>query len=370
MVRETQFMALRVLVVALTTLWTASFVHAEDSNELIRQGIERRRQRDDEGALRLFEQANELGHSARALAQMGLAEQALGRWVAASEHFRQALAASNDPWIAKNRPTLEDAVARVAGHVGWIEVLGGRAGAEVRLDGKPRGILPLSRPLATTTGTVVIDLVMPGRLPVRRTTSVGPGETTREAFDDLLAQSTVSDRPVDRAGKRLAAARSDDDEADGRLAAAAPATDRGDATPENEPDPGKGGAADAPAEDAHRSSFRTPLVIGTGVLSAAALIFAIVEHRSWYDKVSSFDRMDVCDPHAVGHGSPGCATLYSDAESARTAAFVGYGAAGLLAGTSVVLYFALDQGQPTASDHRVACSAAPGLRGLGCAFRF
>src|SRR5690242_7609040 len=64
-----------------STLGTAAFAEAADptEDELIRQGVESRRHRDDAGALATFQKAYELHKSARAAAQMGLAEFALGR---------------------------------------------------------------------------------------------------------------------------------------------------------------------------------------------------------------------------------------------------------------------------------------------------
>src|SRR5262245_38202257 len=65
----------------------------------IKRGIELRKKGDDEQALREFTQAYQLSKSPRALAQMGVAEQALGRWVDAEVHVERALQASSDGWI-------------------------------------------------------------------------------------------------------------------------------------------------------------------------------------------------------------------------------------------------------------------------------
>lgn len=194
-------MGVRVLVLALGILCVGRGVRAGDADDLIRQGVERRRQGDDVGALGLFERAYQAAQSPRALAQMGLAEQSLGKWVVASEHLKQALAANGDPWIVKNRSVLNEAVTRVGDHVGWLEIFGGTPGAEVRLDGTPRGTLPLPGPITTTTGTLAIELVMGGHVPLRRTTSVRAGEKTREAFDALAVDSTGTPTPGDGGGR-------------------------------------------------------------------------------------------------------------------------------------------------------------------------
>lgn len=360
-------MAIRVLVLAMSILCAGRGVRAGDADDLIRQGVEHRRQGDDPGALLLFERANEMARSPRALAQMGLAEQALGRWVVASEHLKEALAASGDPWIVKNRSILNDAATRVGDHVGRLEILGGTAGAEVRLDGIPRGTLPLPGPLTTTTGTLAIDLVMAGRLPLRRTTSVRPGETTRESFDALLVESSGVSVPGEGGGR-------------GNATQAKKTADLGRPVP-----PVSAAAADhaenqssslgpspvtdvASAAEAHGSSARLPLMIGTGALAAGALIFGVLEHVSWQDKVTSFNEMASCDPNANDYGGAGCAGLHEDALHARNLAFVGYGLAGILAATSAILFLAWDHDAP--AQPRVACSGSPGLHGLDCVLRF
>ena len=53
---------------------------------LIRHGIELRKVHDDEGAAREFQKAYDQVHTPRAAGQLGLAEQALGRWEDAERH--------------------------------------------------------------------------------------------------------------------------------------------------------------------------------------------------------------------------------------------------------------------------------------------
>jgi len=350
---------------ALVTLCLGRTVHAADEgDDLIKQGIECRRKRDDACGLRFFEEAYEKGHSPRALAQIALAEQALGKWVAAAEHLRQALAVRSDAWIDKNRAILSDSASRVAAHVGFLEIFGGSPGAEVRVDGTARGTLPLPRPLATTTGTIAIDLVMMGRLPFRRTTIVQAGETTREAFDELPLEST---------GKAGGEARGD--RAIGRRGEAAGDRSTAASSKNSEPTPDVTGAKSPPVRETApedpeppASSPRWPLVIGTAALSAGSLIVATVEYDKWSGNVDSFNRM-MCDPRLSNRGSAECKSLYDDAGNEKTLMYVGFAAAGALAATSVVLYFALDR-PGTAANHRVACLPTAGSRGVTCALHF
>src|SRR5947209_3601580 len=75
----------------------------------IRRGVDLRKQGRDMDALEEFRKAYAAARSPRALAQIALAEQALGRWVDAESDLDQALASKSDPWIRKNVATLNGA---------------------------------------------------------------------------------------------------------------------------------------------------------------------------------------------------------------------------------------------------------------------
>src|SRR5688572_21173040 len=112
------------MVVLVATVAVPSAAASASADELIKEGVALRRQGNDLGALQRFEQAFQIESSPRALAQIGLAEQALGRWVAAHEHLTQALDSKADAWIVKNRRAITDALAVVGEHVGRLEILG------------------------------------------------------------------------------------------------------------------------------------------------------------------------------------------------------------------------------------------------------
>ena len=171
---------------------------APDAAELVREGVSLRRQAKDEEALQRFQQAYEIDHGARALAQMGLAEQALGRWALAYEHLTQALAATSDPWIATNGGTLRRSRDEVSHHVGKLEIVGGSPGAEVRVDGVVRGQLPLEKPLVLPIGSVTITVARAGFVPVERVAFVRAQQMTRESFDALapVTQAPRADKAV------------------------------------------------------------------------------------------------------------------------------------------------------------------------------
>src|SRR6185436_19818337 len=97
---------------------------AEDPEAIIARGVHLREQGKDEEALAEFRRAFAVAPTAKARAQMALAEQALGMWVAAEEHLKKALEEEKEPWIARNRGALTQAVRTIEQHLGTIVVRG------------------------------------------------------------------------------------------------------------------------------------------------------------------------------------------------------------------------------------------------------
>ena len=128
------------------TLAGASRARAAERSEddLIREGVEARRRRADSEAAELFERAYAIRHSARAAAQMGLAEVALGRWIEAEVHLNESLRARGDAWIKKNTQTLADTLERVRNELGTLDIMGNPAGAEIVIAGRPATIVGLA----------------------------------------------------------------------------------------------------------------------------------------------------------------------------------------------------------------------------------
>jgi hypothetical protein len=160
-----------------------------DVEALLRKGIELRKNGDDDGAYEVFLRAFQTEPSPRAGAQLGLVEQALGDWVHAEEHLGTALAAWDDPWIARNRPDLEQAARYVRRHLGKLDVAGAD-GTELRVNGRDVGRLPLGGPLRVAVGVVILEARLPGRAATLRTTTIRAGELTRERFDDAPNEPT------------------------------------------------------------------------------------------------------------------------------------------------------------------------------------
>ena len=167
---------------ALVLVAFAPPAYADDANAdaLTKQGIELRRQHRDAEALEAFRRAFAITPTPRARAQIALAEQALGRWLEADDDLRQALAHTDDVWIAKNRGVLERAREAIEARLGWLEVAADALGAELWVNGTRRGVLPLDTPVRVEAGTVVVEVRATGYETARRIVAVGPGGSARE----------------------------------------------------------------------------------------------------------------------------------------------------------------------------------------------
>jgi tetratricopeptide (TPR) repeat protein len=173
---------LRVLGLVLLASVFAPRASAQDADALIDEGIALREAGRDTEALVRFEAAHALSPGARSLAQIALAEQALGRFVDAEEDLREALASGTDRFIRRNRALLEQALAEIAGHIGEVTLDGGVEGARVVVDGTDRGRLPLPSPLRLDAGTARVEVEADGFMPFAGSVVVRGGETTTLAI--------------------------------------------------------------------------------------------------------------------------------------------------------------------------------------------
>jgi hypothetical protein len=177
------------------------------SEALVTRGVELRRNGDDEGALRVFTEAYELAHTSRALAQMGLAEQALGHFVNAEAHLVEALSSTTDAWINSRREALEDALATLRTRLGTLELRGGVDGAQVRLDGVVVAHVPITSPIRSPVGTFRLEVVAPGYYPFVRTITIVAEGTTRETVEMTETPREGTSTPVDPEATSIATRR-------------------------------------------------------------------------------------------------------------------------------------------------------------------
>jgi hypothetical protein len=149
---------------------------APADQERIERGIELRRHGKDAEALEEFRRAYELQPTARAQAQMALAEQALGRWVEAERDLADALKKQDDPWIQKNQNALRAGLEEIAQHLASLQVEVDVPSAEVWIDGQFSASVPPGS-LRVPAGNLRLELRAPGHPTLHRAIDLPSGAT-------------------------------------------------------------------------------------------------------------------------------------------------------------------------------------------------
>jgi TPR repeat/PEGA domain len=154
-----------------------------DADRFVAEGIELRAQGKDNEALRAFQKAAEIDpDSVRVQIHLATVYQALGNWLSADEYLSMALARQNHPYVNRHRQTLEDAKRVIDSNIGRLEVEGDPAGAEVRLNGRLVGTLPLAAPIRSTIGSYLLEVRREGHYAVQRPIVITGGGLVRESI--------------------------------------------------------------------------------------------------------------------------------------------------------------------------------------------
>ncbi len=160
----------------------------DDPGDLLRGGIELRRDGRNEEALEALRRAVEAERSGRALAELGYVERSLGHWMDAETHLAEALLLEEERWVRHHRRDVQDALSEVRASIGRVRVTSNVDGAEVRVNGAVAGRTPMSEPVRVGVGRVTVELRLAGYTTGNRTVSVTSAED---------AEAHV---PLDRAG--------------------------------------------------------------------------------------------------------------------------------------------------------------------------
>jgi PEGA domain len=310
---------------------------------LLRQGVELRKANDDRGALAAFEQAFTLAGSPEALAQMALAEQALGHWVEAHEHMRQALEHTEQPWIAGHRATLEAALQEMASRLGTVEISCNVDGAVVRVDGRVLGKTPLDGPSFLLAGQSVIQVVAPGYFDVTRQVYVDAGALSR--LDVSLTPTEVGSAASGSATGDSAGPR-----ADSLLAPALPESTALGA---------------APAHAAGEASAKDYLRYGSLGVAALGLSIGVAGYALREVNVRVYNDDALCDAKLGPRRSEECPTEAKRVRVGEAMAIGGFSAAGVFG--AVALYLWLDT---PASTGTAVLGCGVGLGSISCSGQF
>jgi len=200
--RSTVARTLLMMVAASLLVSSVAAAESEEPEALIRQGIDLRKRGDDARAHGYFKRAYDLSKTPRAAAQLGLVDQAVGRFGEAETLLLEALA-TNDPWVAQHRSTLEDSLKVVRQHLGGVVVAGAPAGTTWS-DADHRGAaLPASGAIWVAPGTATLRFEAPGRQPTTKTVTVAAGDSVALQVDlaaTAAPTSTITPVPSASAG--------------------------------------------------------------------------------------------------------------------------------------------------------------------------
>lgn len=309
---------------------------AEEADALIARSNDLRSAGDDQGALPLLQKAVRVHPSPRTFAQLGLVEKALGRWAEADEHLTEALKSFRDPWIQKNIKVLEPTLAETKRNVGRVEITGEPDGAEVLVNGRSVGKVPLAHPVRVSAGTVDIELRAPGYQRALRT----------------LAVAGMQYQPVVVRLERESSARAE------------PLT--------TVPEAGLRGASTDPGPEPWRR-WAVGGALGGSAVGVGLGVLGLFRHNSGVNK---FNRLGcfVSDGKFNRENSTDlgpCREAKADYENARTLSIVGFSSGAALGIAALVLHLTTPDGD--SSEPRMArASCAPDLAnpGLACAVRF
>ncbi len=329
------------LAVAISSESRPARADAAEVEALIAKGNELRRAGTPGPALPYFQKAYELARTPRTAGQLGLAELAAGYPVDAAEHLAAALQSPEDPSIVKYRKMLADALTTARSQIGELALEGSPAGAEVVVDGRAVGVLPLSAPIKLAARSTEVVIRAPGYEQRREAVPIVGGQ--RHALTINLEKI---EKPVE--AKSTITAVADPSSASVATPAASPpmVVDRRSATEDS-----SAGSS---------SGLRTAawIVGGGAVVAASAGLVLNLASRS---NSSDFDGS--CVNMKGIHMVPGqmltqgeCEDRYDAWQSDRRWSIVGYITGTALAVTSGILFWASRSTSPHAD---VACMPTP-----------
>jgi hypothetical protein len=351
------------VVVALGMVSFSGLASAAQKTEVEREidaGLDLREKGHDREALEHFQKAYEMSRGARALAQMALAEQALGIWVDAEAHMKLALSSKDDKWIRANRQVLEGALNVIQRRLGSLEILGNVVGAEIRINGKPVGTLPLAEPIRALAGNAQVDVAADGYFPVSLTILIPATGLARETV-------TLNPRKTETVSASTPPVESPPKAPEGHAHLASSSTPPSSTSaPESQP-------TTAVTTSRSTSGAVDPLfayLAGGGAVVGLGL--GVIEMIVRNGHISNYNNDSMCLVNGRNRIT-NCGAEKSAADSAQTISAIGFVAGGAFAVGAVVLFVlsssdsaeqkmsALDKGHGG-----IACGMGPGDVGIAC----
>jgi hypothetical protein len=362
---------------------SARSARAGDSAEaeaLIRQGVELRAQKKDERALPLFEKAYQVSRSPRTAGQLGLVEMALGYFVDAEKYLGEAVASPDHPWVAKNLPTLKAQLATAKSQIGELYIIGEPAGAEVTVNGKAVGKLPLPGPVRLDKGRVDVQVRAPGYVASSDTVTIVGGKREDRSYRLQREAVAVAPPPVAAPPPVREMPKPTETPTPAPAVAVATPTPAADATASSGTAPAATITA-TPSSGGDHTNLR-PVAYGVAAGAAVAIVLGAVEGVVAIKKRNDFNNHlgpDPNDPFNTGtqitdcnlmSPTPACQDIKDSWSRARTISIVGFVAGGVLAGGAAVLWVVSSPKEHAGSAFACAPDVGGGSRGLSCRLQF
>jgi hypothetical protein len=328
--------------------------HALSATDLIKRAVELRRNGDHASALTLLQRAYTLQPAdARTNVQLGLVEFALGRWADAEDNLVAGLRQTDDPWIIANKPIVLQSLQTVRRHVGSLEITGEPTGAEVLVNGRRAGLLPLDQVVRVNAGVAYVEVRAAGYRPIAQTVRV-MAASVQPVVAHLQKEVTA---PVVPSGGGIAPA--------------------GSSTL------GVTNVRDMQHPAARALTVAKFAVAASAVVAAGVATYGFLRHEQLVDdfrqRRDSSNRPRCLEAGTRVVDSDGlpamadCVSLRSSYTAAQKTMIAGLVAAGILSGAAVTLWI-LDSGERPARTPMASttwrCAPTEFPTGLSCAMRF
>lgn len=327
---------------------------ADKADDLIKRGLDMRREGDDQGAEPLLREAYDESHSPRAAAQLGFCEQALGRWPDAETHLAESLRAAGDPWVKKNHQSIWDALVLVKAHIARLEISGEPPGAEVVVNGNVVGQLPLPAPVRVSGGEIVVEVRARDYSSATQKLRVEGGHYQKLQLRAARLPPRVVEAPLVQA----------------------PDVDPVVSTPpskQSAPDDRAANAAgDSEAAGPGRRSLKF-ISAGLALVSIGIGVYGIMENSVIVKEFNSGCYFNSANEVvAAGFTSQSCVDLANSYELASRIGVVGLIGGGVFAAAGVILWLTEPSApaKETAAWHCFPTRTADGGAGAGCALSF
>ena len=292
--------------------------------KLLADAIALRAANKDLDALQALKKAAEIDpESVRVQVHLATVYQALGEWLLADDYLRLALAHEGHSYVVWHRKSLDDAGRVISANIGRLEVEGQPAGAEVRLNGRLIGTLPLAAPARATVGSYSLEVRLDGHYTVQRPIVITGNSLIRESV-------RLEPQPDEPAG----------------ALAAWPGGGQGDP------------ALDRPAERRWLTWTLGGLSAAAGVTTISALVYREVHANNWNDNSQCLSvdqtREELCGAER------------EKVESAESVAVVAGVATGLFAAGALLNVFVFSSGPSPQPGQAALEGCTLGLMGASC----